>query len=768
MDKMDKNFEEKASNISSINISSDVKGNVVGQIINNFQVNQNRNDEDVLIDLVDQTQRPMHFNHMSSEKKISDVFVDGCYKMYVSGDLNEEMFSENPKLDDCIEALYNQKVVLIEGEYGSGKTILTKRIQNQVMNNKNTLFLNAGDILKKGIFTSIQNAISSSQGNFYVFIDSIDDLNYAVIESDNAVIYLLNKIIRLAFENNNAFFVINSRPYLKINSKDELIAQEFVFEYSQYKTKKDLVYIRTRDFSNEEANEYFAKLNNTKKPPLNTTLLKRLHKKSRSSYKNPLFDYVVGTYYYNHNSELPTDILEIYSYFVNNTINGKFQEENPNGSKFVGKMQDDYRSLLKLIAKEMISYRSKSIDYKFDDEEGTIFSLKRKEPFSIKLSSLKNSTIDLYNKYCRENGSLDKSVYDASVLNCYFFKVIPIRINETLVRFSDDNIMCYLAAESAYNKFYNLIDESFDSIQAATNLEIELADFELHPLSMDFLILLLKKINSDEINKLIFSLKEIIDRFNSSKTISEKEVKAQLIVQIVFVKLYDKSYKAMNSQHFFKSFDKLCKTAKSFEINGQHIDGEHRYLAERYFTQCTFIDCCFRRINLKYYNYKKSKIIQTTFEQCKLDDNIFEESVFKNSYFILCILNNIIFNSQISHDFFADNCKITNCKFQEIGEKNSSEETHLKFKECSIEKLRINNLISPSITISFEKCFVKEIQFENCHYNNCVFIKDCVVENPIKVSCSTLRIIKQRNLIPSSSMLFDIDDKSEVSFESGD
>lgn len=759
--KMCEMLEKEVTNTtSSLNITGDVYGPAIGQNITNINVLFHKESSDPIPNLVDKTSNPMHFNLMSSEKKLSDVFIDGCYQICENGDFDEKVYNSSPKIKDCIEILNNQKVLLIEGEYGTGKTVLTKMIQQKlILSGKTTLYLEPSIFSNKKSFSIIQDAISSTQEDLFVFIDSVDDLNCAVIENDNAVVYLIKEILKLAFSYKNAFFVINSRPNLKINTKNELITQEFVYECSQY--KNSLMYVRIRGFENEDANDFFDRLNNSDKPSLDTTQLKRLHRKAHSSYKNPLFDYVVGSFYYDNNNTLSSDFLSIYSHFVTKTINGKFQGENPHGSVFVEKTQENYRKLLQRIAKEMIANRSESIDYKFDDENSFFFQ-KSKEPFYIELDCLKNNTIELYNKFCEENGALDKGVYDASFLNCYFFKVISIRQDKTLVSFSDENIMCYLAAESAYKKFCDLVDEYPNKNEADKALLCELSDFELHPLSMDFLVFLLRQLMRDEIETIVFRLRQMINEFNSCKSVSNKEVKAQLIIQIIFIKFYDKSYKAINSQHFFKSFDKLCKTAKAFEINGRHKDGEHRFLAERYFSCCSFVDCCFRRLNLKHYNYKNSKIRQTTFEQCKLEDNIFEGSLFDNSRFSLCILKDIIFNFKIAQEYLADNCKIINCKLENITLAKSGEVVNICFKECSIEKLGVIELKSGRITISFERCFIKEIYFNDCTRNNCISIENCVVENPIRINNSKLRIKDQNNLIPSSQLLI-ADNRSEIS-----
>ena len=92
----------------------------------------------------------------------------------------------------------------------------------------------------------------------------------------------------------------------------------------------------------------------------------------------------------------------------------------------------------------------------------------------------------------------------------------------------------------------------------------------------------------------------------------------------------------------------------------------------------------------------------------------------------------------------------------------SGEVVNICFKECSIEKLGVIELKSGRITISFERCFIKEIYFNDCTRNNCISIENCVVENPIRINNSKLRIKDQNNLIPSSQLLI-ADNRSEIS-----
>lgn len=743
------NNESKNENNCELNIQGNVS-NVIGQVIIDTKKTDN------LPKLDDKTNLSTHFNLISQNIKLSEVFVDGCYEIYENNQFDEKKLEHEQKLtlSNCIKIFDSQRILLIEGEYGTGKTALMKMIQNKLIeSNNDTLFLDATFFTKANSFESLISHISSIKNILYVFIDSVDDLTYVVFDKTNGVIHLLDNITKMTNDYKNVYFIINSRPNLYIQSKNEMVAQYLYFYSNQNNNITKLQYIRTRGFKPFEANSFFENLNPfTKSPtsaPLSTTDIKKLHKKSQSSYKNPLFDYCIGTYYYCHNCSLPTNILKIYSYFVETTIGGKFKGEKVQGSPFIEKIRSQYKKVLQSLAKEMIINKSMNIDYKDEDLD---FSTEYKNTFCIKMETFKKCTEELYEEYKKLEEVVHKGYYDASFLNCYFFKVLCVNNGQVLVSFSDDNIMCYLVAETTYEHLIDQILETYNS-KSYKKLLNELKGFELHPLTMDFIVLLLSQLNKEQTEMLVSRLKEMIDNFNSCKdTVTIPEIKLQLMLQILFIKLNKKSYKALSSLHFFKSFDKLCKTAKDFQISGQHIDGKHRYLAERYFMGSTFIECCFRRLNLKYYNFKNTYIGDSSFEQCKLDGNIFEESFLKNSCFSLCILSNISFFFTISQNITFDNCKMTNCDMQNVNLTNPSVASII-FKKCSIENMNIIDLKSSGISITFEKCFIKDICIKDCSHNNRISIINCVVEKSINVTNSKIRIKDQDNLLFQQRLL---------------
>lgn len=133
------NNENKNENNCKLNIKGNVN-NVIGQVIIDTKKTDN------LPKLDDKTNLSTHFNLISQNIKLSEVFVDGCYEIYENNQFDEKKLEHEQKLtlSNCIKIFDSQRILLIEGEYGTGKTTLMKMIQNKLIeSNNDTLFLDA-------------------------------------------------------------------------------------------------------------------------------------------------------------------------------------------------------------------------------------------------------------------------------------------------------------------------------------------------------------------------------------------------------------------------------------------------------------------------------------------------------------------------------------------------------------------------------------------------------------------------------------------------
>lgn len=685
-----------------------------------------------------------HFLLFNGKQNIFDVFDDGNYNLWESNFQEKNRIDVPNNINSCIKTLKEQKILLITGNYGHGKTMLSKQIQIKCIESGGiTLFFRARDLIEilkekifKEIFISLSNNLSK---DVYIFIDAIDELNY-----DNLMKCLIDEVLTCIAEQNNIYFVINSRIYLRIkeNMSLEIIEVEdfFAEECFDILERTCFRYVKIENFNNKQINRLFKKLNTTTEleKDLTTETIKKYYKYLINACKIPLFAYIIGSYYYENDFKLPQNILEIYNYFVSETIKGKFCLESTN-SVNIKNYETEYENLLKVLAVSMLAASPQSIDYKGNEElfifDDNIFS------FCIKLSKLSSEAEKIFKKYNQYYYLSNLKEYrNADFLNCYFFNVYSNSNDEIVFTFSDQNTMCYLASKYAFEKINYFTKETYiitEKTKEFTAILEFLNNFQLHAISIDFLIENLRMVlHKDKIKKnhLIENLKQILtilDNNNYNTHIYSDKILAQIIIRIIFIKFFNGSYSSIEDNHFFKSFDILCKNAKAMKLNGTHTPEleKHRYLIERYFMHCTFNDACFRRINLKFYNFQGSIISNCIFEQCKFyKTNLADTKIEGNVKFSLCYFNKVNFEFEIKSNLKIQDTTFLNCEVNDVLAENNV----IIFENCRIANLNIrSNKNKKRLRILFKNCNIKNIGVFG--YKLTIGMTDCLFNNEDKI-----------------------------------
>lgn len=112
-------------------------------------------------------------------------------------------------LNKIVELIKTNNLVFIEGKYGSGKTVLSIRVQWELKKNYDTLFFKAEDFYKNEEIIEMLNTIDRK---CYVIIDGIDKLVDNSINLDN-LDDLCEMVDAIINANNNISFILNSRIY---------------------------------------------------------------------------------------------------------------------------------------------------------------------------------------------------------------------------------------------------------------------------------------------------------------------------------------------------------------------------------------------------------------------------------------------------------------------------------------------------------------------------------------------------------------------------
>ena len=685
---------------------------------------------------IDKTGQDKHFNLFSSNIPISVAFVDNCFEYYYYQSNLDSSIPKPIDLKRIIDLVVTNNLIFIEGEYGSGKTVLTTMIQLKLKDKYKTMFFSVEDFCDNA---SCFEAIKQLSDKCFVFIDGVDKLVDSNINLDdlNALCNNIKDVIQI---NNHISFVLNSRMFCWIDAingrQNELVSMNVMAAMQ----RDNLIVIKTNGFKNKEYEVFFENINIDKENNANLTAntIKQWHKKSPISCEVPLFAYVIGTYYYEKQREirdysdgqtslLPNNKMIIYDNFIEKTIKGRFREENIHGTVNEN-LYENYASLLQRVAVKMIFDMQDNIDYMEDVSQTYEFS--NKEIYAI---DIKEFDVEMQNQLTTVYENCKKEILLSDAINNYFFCIYKTsHSSRVMVRFSDINVMCCFAADYIYGiimkivKFENEseIKSNFPSILA------ELGLIELQPQVMDFLVCKIYDLNSMDLDSLLSNILICINiYYNQKQTINENSVRAMLVLYIVFIKFYKNSYKTINALYLFKSFYRLCMTAKAININGEHVEGKHRYLAERYFMNCSFIECQFKRLNYKYYNFTNAEIISSSFKQCNFLNNEFVGTKIKNTDFELCTIKTKFEKTKIEGEVKIKNSILNSVILEKIASETGG---IIYLFGCTIPQMKICNIDNKRLKFVFENCILTNIDVTGCK-GMVINIKKCVGENNVNV-----------------------------------
>ncbi len=707
-----------------------------------------------------------HFKLFDMERSIQKVHNDGNYDIMLSS-YSESLKSDNEScIKSCVNILNRDKVLLITGSYGQGKTMLTKLMQLHYRNNGvKTVFFRAHDLVgiikedKIALVSVLSNLIKKEKTErLIVFIDSVDELNY-----DNLINILFVKVFRCIKQSENISFVINSRVFIRIKQPASIKRIEEIFSEDLFDTigVPTFYYVKMKNLSNSQIDNLFHELNRTSvfDKDLRIDYVKKSYKHIVEACKIPLFSYVIGDYYYNNGFNLPKTLSDVYKSFISKTIKGKFSLEY-SGNPLILEYETAYRDLLKRLAISMLNNTSQYLNY--NNGDGNFFSENFEYSFYIGLSKLSFEAGKIYG-----DNSLYKDYYsqehednkNADFLNCYFFKVCK-NADGDFFAFSDEYTMCYLASEYVYDSILPFINNNNETIYE--NLINTFDSFFPHPIAMDFLIERINQIITTDPNKrnnIINNIKKVLNDIhkyysqNTQDSVIVKGIMAQIILRILFIKFFRDSYKNIEGNHFFKHFYLLGKIAKAMELNGQHSteSGCHRYLVERYFSDCVIADGCCRRLNLKYYNFNRSELKNCKFSQCKFFECSLKDTKFiGNTEFDLCDINKVVFSPIITgktvfRDSIVINCQFVdvcadsivlfdNCRVAnlELFKKDSNQRIRVIFRNCNIHNIIVNGC---KASIGIYRCILPNQ--ERIKIKNCANVTLSIYDNICEIHCDS-------------------------------
>ena len=648
------------------------------------------------------SQDKFHYNIFNTDVDIEKCFLDGNYEILDFE--NHQCGQHSAVVESCLNILNEQRYLFIQGEYGSGKTMLMKIIQRRVASeNYRTIYLHSTDfyrLLNQKV--DLDQEFRSLNERTYIFVDALDELIGITMNGNTDMVTIIGMLSN-ALKYNNVYIVINSRPNVLYDGESMPMSELIYFGFSGGNNRGLLVSMSV--FKNPVIDMWLSEFLGG--DYLTTTILKKSYKKILTSCRIPLFVYFLGLEY-KQSRRVLDDVLLYYEKYIDSTITGKYNKELKQSMALMGLSMPLYRNLLRRIAFEVCS----KCEYTPDEEEVNI-----NYPYFFDFDQLSDvAKLSLVSKS-------DASNWIPNILNCYFFKVFETE-NTKIICFSDYNVMCFLAAEYLFERIKTFLGDCADNVENRVDELKEIDYIKLNPVVMDTLMIKMLRLDSGQINSILFNIKSII-AYCIEDNISSVALNIQILLFIIYFKLNEGVY-SEDADRYFTYFECLCKMYKLGHPN-------NRFLEERYFMNTKFYNYSINNFNCTDYNFKNSAFRKFEFESSYFERSILEnielrEVKFMRSHFIHSTLT-----PKIMKSVEANNCTFYDFAIMNRKNDNSSTENKSKtmnFFNCQICNVTIEGMEGASFNL--ENCVIENLCIRRCRKLS-ICIENCLLVNDVNV-----------------------------------
>lgn len=673
------------------------------------------------------------FTRRPNEKcTVENMFLSGIYSFFSINDaLDDEI--ENEEEMDNKEALFNktfntlqqQRVLLIAGDYGSGKTIFLKAFHQLIYRMENVVVFTSfcRHIIpfiqkesREGLYSFLESLHEDGKKH-YILLDGLDDLNVPLSDSESYLEQCISWLMDYFKQKEDYYLLITSRNYIDMGRNHGEKIQEYMAYYYTICFKEDnFQFIKTREFNLQEIETWIEQYARIHGLYANKTTVKQDYKRIIKSLANPLFIYIFMERYKKNGFNAEEKYYCYYQEFVKQTIEGKYYFEVSNGA-YVLQENDfvsQYQELLEYVSFDILQHNNEIIELGDEIWKEEILLGER----------LLNRNYYLWMRQFSEvtekkmDGMYKKGMKEANLLNCYF-----IAKEGDFIFFRDINILFLLAANRVYKSLWEVIqrkdcvfsDEDMKDIQAISFYP-QLLDFVLYQIVKDGRRDAFWRYTYDAISKEAVTGKLLLFQKEKSDVVSKI-----LLLYIIFIKLNDKSYQMVELRHFMKDMNHYNKLYKEVKYQKKSPD-KYIYSVERYFMGVNLSGATINRLNLKFYNFQGASLSDVVFYQCRFYDNNFKNINLKKLTFKLCSMQKLdLINGKKENQSILcmENCQLNQCRLTGV--------RRMEIKGSRLDDVTLN--ISAHEEFELEECniYVLHIKSEDgkntgkIKFSNCVF-----------------------------------------------
>ncbi len=685
----------------------------------------------------DSTLKENHFVLNSPDRvTVSDLFIDPICFYRTTNEPEKRNRIEKGFIEKTRDFFPEHRMLFFFGPYGSGKTIASKMLQYKLLSiGKDCLFIPCVAFSSKEAILSLldlANERKREAKELYIIFDSYDESNFAKDDEIEIRDTLLENIFSL-LSIDGVYIVINSRWIFQAGDDDLItrLALQFekcsplYYEFDCFDTKSIISWM-------DSYYSAIAKHQQNRESRLFYEDIKSIRKGMLEACRTPLFLYMLNSFFSlsSHNTEDIANIPQVYSTFIDLTIEGKYFYELYEIKSFkrsqIKSLVRNYRDFLLEFAKIYCSINV--IDRECRIENKWILDENRDNKWidncltreQVENTIAKIAAIEKPNDY-------DFDRLTINVMNCYFFEWDFQRW-----RFRDKNIAHYLVSEDYYNNILALLDARETERKTRYQGFKSYFDENMHIPAIEFLLLKISFMPIDEKKELANKILMFIEKGyflqlnkNSFSDISKGKINSDLVISLIFLILNESGYG--NIGYYFKRLSWYTSFTKRIQI-------EYLNLVRRCFQRTHIAGVELRRINLDKYNFNGGKWKDTSFIQCKFHKALMSNIEAANVRFLLSDINDVEMH-ELHGDIHFVLCSVVNLRCEH------PMPSVLRFEHCYIKELIIHGVgrhAHQAIDIYFEKCDIGEFIFRGGRAN-ALSLKQCFYQ-PLKLEGSKVKL----------------------------
>lgn len=671
--------------------------------------------------------------------------------------------------DYACELLQQQNCVVINGGYGSGKTVSLKKIRNKLVSESQTVVFYSGIYWKEYLeykpnFDNLKQELKCSGEHIYLIIDAIEDYCDFSEKGDKKNHFeSAFKELKNLCKDSNIKMLLSVRDSFE---NAELMSLKLSYLYSSEHMPENTKVITLKGFNAELRRTWLEKYEailGLEKPKAKLLELRK-NKKLTGITANPLGLYVVSSELVSsQKSASNINSTMYYRNFIDKTIKGKFSEESKHGAYFLRKndLTGEYRKFVKELCFELFTHSekrkdisNKKIDY--STEWPTDPNFVDYDNSLDKIQELATRFIDLNTKIDMATSERKRTLL-TSLLSCYFFTW-----KETHVTLKDNNILHYfLGVQLADSLLVEWEDESLE----------KLGTLNISGYSINYAIDLIME--NDDTKQAIASanatkyVKQFLfgegDQFEKL-ILTRSGLRNLISLYVLCLKMNWLNFDSSHSKRHLQVIPNVIWIDEVFKIG-------YKSLIYRAPYGITIENQEIKAVNLDDFNFSNTTLNNVTFVDCSFSKTLFNLARFNGCIFKNCQFYDASFAGSAG-GIIIEFCHFHDTQLLEISELEMIFK-HCRLLDCHIDVSAKNSQSGSKKTIQFDTCTLRDIKFTqkrpgkklvNLSFSNCI-LSGLKIRNTIADVYASWCYLPDKGVIKDvESGLFKIGERCELKF----